>query len=340
MRFFLRSSTWKLGLGLAISLSVLLWMYFTLDWRDVGLKLSRCHLWVVLPSLLLVGLQFLLRAARWRYLLAEGEITPLRERFDALMVGTFATFVLPLRAGEFVRPLLLARRLSLSFSKCFASIVIERFFDLSAVLLLFAVLLSRISSLEPWICRGAYSLSLLAAAILAFMLVGAFAPAPITRLTACLCRALPSRLHNLGERFVTDLLEGAAVLRQGRNLLMVVWLSGLVWVTTLLQHYVFLYFLDVQPGAWLALAVVVVSALAIAVPSAPGFLGVYEAGWIAAMTLFGHTPEEATAYAVITHIFSFGCFVGYGTWALFRYQLSLSELSSGGDSQDAGDLER
>ena len=71
----------------------------------------------------------------------QGEQVPLRRLFDAFMVGVFATFLLPFRAGEFVRPYYLKRYSHYSFLTCFVSVVVERFFDLATVLLGFAVML-------------------------------------------------------------------------------------------------------------------------------------------------------------------------------------------------------
>ena len=69
--------------GLAVSLAVFVWMYLALNWREIGNILLRSHLWVLLPSLVLMAVQFLARSIRWRYLLADGDGIPLRERFDA-----------------------------------------------------------------------------------------------------------------------------------------------------------------------------------------------------------------------------------------------------------------
>jgi glycosyltransferase 2 family protein len=328
LRHLLNSKTCQFCLSLAVSLAVLFWMYLALDWSDVWGKLQRAHLWVLLPSLALMAIQFLLRAARWRYLLSGGEAISVRERFDAIMVGNFATFVLPLRAGEFVRPLMLSRRCRLGFSQCFVSIVIERFFDLSAVLLLFGILLTHVNDLNPWIYRGAYSLSLLAAGIFVLMAIGSLAPAAILCLTDWAFRLLPQKAAQLGTKFVKDILEGLAVLHRHNNLTMVILFTVLVWGISVLQQYVYLYLLDVPPTLWLSLASLVIVALAIAAPSAPGFLGVFEAGWIAALVLFGCSAEDGAAYAVISHLFCLLIYAGYGLFVLFKYQLSLRELRS------------
>ena len=56
------------------------------------------------------------------------------------MIGFAASAVLPARAGEVIRPYLLARREGLSATAAFATIIVERILDLVAVLLLLAAL--------------------------------------------------------------------------------------------------------------------------------------------------------------------------------------------------------
>ena len=65
---------------------------------------------------------------------------PVTGLFSPLMVGYMAN-ILPARAGEFIRAYLLGKKHGIPFSGAFASIVVERLFDIVAVLLLFQLLL-------------------------------------------------------------------------------------------------------------------------------------------------------------------------------------------------------
>ena len=75
------------------------------------------------------------------YLLAPIGPTRFRTVFRATIIGFAALAVLPARAGDVLRPYLVARQEGLSLSSAFATIVIERVLDLIAVLLLLAVYL-------------------------------------------------------------------------------------------------------------------------------------------------------------------------------------------------------
>ena len=57
------------------------------------------------------------------------------------VIGFGASAVLPARAGEVIRPYLLARQEGLSATAAFATIIVERILDLVAVLVLLAAFL-------------------------------------------------------------------------------------------------------------------------------------------------------------------------------------------------------
>jgi uncharacterized protein (TIRG00374 family) len=320
----------QIAFGLAITAAVLVWMKSALDWPEVMRELRQVHYWVLIPATLILALHVVFRAMRWHYLLSAA--TPLRLRFDSIMLGNFATFILPLRAGEFVRPYLLSRRSEESFTRAFASVVMERFFDLATVLILFSVMISRFEHSQDWIQKGARGLSLLAAIIFALMFVACFFPLFARRLLELPLRIVPGAFRQRAELMVQELLEGAAVLRDKKRFAAVVVLSALVWGSACLQYYLFLFLLD-TPASWsLGVTIVVAIALAVAAPSAPGFLGVYEAGCIVAFAVFGLGKAPATAYALVTHAFQFFIYVAYGLFVLLRYHMSFSQLREGAET--------
>src|SRR5688572_22864444 len=67
-----------------------------------------------------------LRALRWQYLLAPIGHARFAPAFRSTTIGFAASAVLPARAGEVIRPYLLARHEGLSATATFATIIIER----------------------------------------------------------------------------------------------------------------------------------------------------------------------------------------------------------------------
>src|SRR5688572_33126087 len=80
---------------------------------------------------------FVVRAERWKYLLEPLGPTRFRTVFRTTVIGFAASAVLPARAGEVIRPYLLARQEGLSATATFATIIIERLLDaITCVMLL------------------------------------------------------------------------------------------------------------------------------------------------------------------------------------------------------------
>lgn len=323
----------KFWVGIGISACLVLWLIYTNKWSDVGAQLLNIRVWILLPAILMFVAHFLLRAVRWQLLLGEKVVHSEKRLwllYDGMMVGNLATFILPLRIGEFVRPYMLSRCSSHSFATSFVSVVLERFFDLSSVLFTFGILLfilDQSHAIDPIVYKGAFLLAGVAVSIFLFIAAAVYLPRQLMRVAAFFLAWLPEKLRNGIQKFLEEFLAGAAVLKSGSLLLQVIMWSALVWGSTFVRFWVSLAaFPTIEPTIILSVTAGVLVSLAIAAPSAPGFVGVYEAGCIAAFALFGLSKESATAYAIVTHLLEYLLVVFFGMLALFRNDLRFGEL--------------
>ena len=127
--------TWA-GVGLSIGC-----LYIALrgtDLRAIGSTLAGAHLWFVLPLVAAQVLFYALKAWRWRLLLKPIQSTPTRKLVAPMMIGFMGNNLLPAHLGEFIRMFLGARLLKLAPSQLLATLVLERMFDFTAVLVFFA----------------------------------------------------------------------------------------------------------------------------------------------------------------------------------------------------------
>jgi uncharacterized protein (TIRG00374 family) len=242
------------------------------------------------------------------------------------MVGNFASFVLPLRAGEFIRPYMLSRETRFTFSTGFMSVVVERFFDLSAVLLTFACVVFIIPQIPEVVFLGAWLLGGLAIAIFIFMALGSFFPEFVLSIVRFCCSFVPDGLGKFIEKLSGDLLEGASVLKSVRRLSMVTLYTVAVWFTAYASFYVTLLLFRLPPSWEVAITVAVVTALAVALPSAPGFVGVYQSACKLTFPLFGLSPDVAVAYSLVSHALQYVIFIGYGLYVLKSRGMSFGDM--------------
>ncbi len=326
MKRVIESKKFHYFTGIAISGAILVWLLASMDWKKVISALAEVQLWPFIPATVLFLGHLFLRAWRWKYLLPGEEKPPIPLLFDCLTTGNLASYVLPLRAGEFVRPYMLTRKTKIAFPTTFTSIVIERFFDLSLVLMSFALMIAFVPGIPAIIYKGAFALGALAIAILLFLITGAFLPFQVQRVAAFVLQPLPEALRKKIERFLDGLLSATAVVRNPRRLAIIIAMSIAVWASIYLCYQVFIALFGISGTLWMGTAVGVITALAVAAPSAPGFIGVYEAGCIAALVLFGVNEETGVAFAIITHAYQYLLIVGLGFFSLYRQNLRFSDV--------------
>jgi uncharacterized membrane protein YbhN (UPF0104 family) len=75
-------------------------------------------------------------------------------------------------------------------------------------------------------------------------------------------------------------------------------------------------------------------ALAVAAPSVPGFLGVFQLGCVAAFKLFSYPAAAAQVYSIVTHGLTYLFIVGTGTIILMSRNLNLLELKRAVEKTD------
>lgn len=318
----------QIGVGCAVSGSMLYLAFKDVQVSQLRESFSQIAWWPIFPFLGLFALHYFFRSLRWRYLLPEtqGEGPTLRQLFDSMILGNLATCILPFRLGEFIRPLVLSRWTQYSFASAFVSVVIERFFDLSAVLISFVVLVQLLPGVPQWLHVAAYSLGGLSGGLLLFLVGGCLVPKPINYMVAVCVKPLPEKVANFVTRFSSDLIKGAAVIHTPKRLLSVLVLTACVWITAYLQFNALLFMFPYNNSFLLSVALGVFVALAIALPSAPGFVGVFQIGCVAACSLFSYPDAAAKVYSLVVHALTYILFISLGFWLLAVHDLNLFEL--------------
>ncbi len=120
---------------------VLLALFFRgVEWHSLGAALGSARPGYLAGVLVSTLVTYAARSWRWGDLLAPLVKVRFGQLFSATMVGFMTGLFIP-RAGEVVRPYLIARRHGIRTSAAFASIILERLLDLITVLSLFGLYL-------------------------------------------------------------------------------------------------------------------------------------------------------------------------------------------------------
>jgi glycosyltransferase 2 family protein len=327
MTAIVRSKIFHILLGFSVSAVIIGWLIYSLNWQEVATKLVGINYWALLPLILISFIHFFLRAYRWRYLLPVTQDNPtIINLFGSMMVGNLATFILPLRAGEFVRPYMLTMFSRHSFSIGLASVVIERFLDLSMVLISFAITVSFVPELPTWVYQSSVALGILAVLLLLFIVAGAIFQNLVMHIVDRMLKIIPQSLRKFARSFISDLLAGTKVISNPINLARVVLLTIVIWTTCFASFYITFSFFSMQYSWLLSVTLGVIVALAVAAPSAPGFLGAYQLGCIVSFALFGLGREEAVAYSIVSHLFQYAFIITVAGVFLVTRNIKLSQV--------------
>src|SRR6266567_5144853 len=120
----------RTALVLALTIGLLAFFLRGVDLGGVWAATRHADARLLVLAVCVTLTTYALRAFRWQYLLAAIGPTHFLTAFRTTVIGFSASFLLPARPGEILRPYLLARREGLPPTAAFATIILERLLDL------------------------------------------------------------------------------------------------------------------------------------------------------------------------------------------------------------------
>jgi hypothetical protein len=299
----------KVWLGIAITAIAMWFAVRDVDPAAVWAEFRRADLVVLLgvsvPSYLLV---VWLRALRWRHLTNPISVMPRGALFRATAVGFMANNVFPLRMGEIVRSWYLGRECGVRPAAIFGTVVLERVIDTLMLILLALAVISFSAGDESGVWRRGLLLLLPVAGLPFLMLFWLrIAPDQVTAIGSFLARPLPLHVREMARHQLETFTHGLGALRGGSHLFWIGFHSLSIWlVASTLPILAAFWSLDVEfdsarealVASWMTLAAV---GIAVALPSAPGFFGVYHSACRLVLERFGMAPEMAVALGTLLH---------------------------------------
>ncbi len=322
------------AVAIALSIAAIAWFLWGVDWQLLGDELASVRVgWVALAAGLLLG-EFAIRALRWKVLLRPlGRNARVIDLWAAQVIGAAVNTVLPARLGEVAKPVVAARRTGHPIVAVVATSVMERVYDLFGlvtILLLMVVVLPAEGSAEgELVTRLKLYGGLAGAAAIVAMSIFFFLA---TRKVAA--RGIFERIVGLapapvGRPFLSlfdGFVAGLGNARDARGLWQAGLLSIWMWANGALAIFMLFKAFDMDLPFGAACFVAVAIALAVVVPQAPGFIGVFHAVILKTMMLWGQPLAAGQGFALIFWAVSFVPVTAVGLLAIWREGLSLSSL--------------
>jgi uncharacterized protein (TIRG00374 family) len=328
-----------------LTLALLGWFFRQADLSQVWREIREAKPWALALLLGITGLTYLLRALRWQFLLRPLGPTRLSQAFRTTVMGFAANTVLPLRAGEMVRPYLLARREGLSVPATITTIILERLLDLMTVLVflgLFVVFfdpgLDRVNAaVYKSVKLGGLVGALGSGAVLLVLGLNAVRPVLTHRLVDACLRVVPVRFRSRLSALIYGLLDGLAVTRDLTRLAQAIalsfplWLSIAtgIWLVTVAFHMTVPF-----TGSFLIMALLTVG---VAAPTPGAVGGFHEAFRIGTAVFYGVDNDRAVGAAIVLHAASFIPVTLLGGLFMMQDGLNLARVRGLGDEARAAE---
>jgi uncharacterized protein (TIRG00374 family) len=308
----------RIGLMLLPLLLSVVFLYLAfrgVDWARLVKTLRQGQAEIVGLACVTVTISYFVRGLRWRVLLAgEGRIGTAPVVW-ASMAGNLGNCVLPARAGDLIRSVLLGRHANLSASYVLATALLERLVDVVALVAITFVALTVLGTVPGWLLTMAQGM----AALGLIGLVGLLAVRRFDRWFRALVARLPvpAWLRGRGEALAAQFVLGLGTLRDRRQILAFTALTAIIWLLDLLVAMTVgqAFGLPLQaPQAMLLLAAL---GLASAVPSTPGFVGIYQFVAVTVLVPLGFSQDQALVQVIALQGVVFGVVIVWGILGLW-----------------------
>lgn len=305
-----------LWLGIVVTVGAIAFTLRGISLREVGSALAHADpLWLLGVAVPANVLSLWVRGLRWKHLASHLARITAPSAYRATAIGYLVNNLLPLRIGEIVRAWVLARESGGGTTALFGTVLLERVID--AVVLL---------AIAAWVVGRRVDLGFLIA-LLAVPLAGIALLKWRPRLLLGAAHAVGHALLPAGpaaraDELLQELADGLAGLTGVRRIAAVAGWSFVLWGVAV--PLTFLGPIRALPiglagpaeeffASYLSMLYV---AIAVAVPSAPGFFGVFHAACREALGPLGVSPDLALAMGTLAHVVFWLTYVVCGLFAL------------------------
>ncbi len=322
-------------LGLFLGAFFLYLSFRDVSWMELKNGMLEMKPVYLIPAFFLMLSVQLVRALRFRIIVSPFCNLSVKSSWHLLNIWAGAGSLLPARLGEFLRPYLLQQQ-GVSFTSSFGAVIVERFFDLSGLLLLLGIVLWRTPEIPHMYSWFGFLMLVMLLIGYAFILFALVHREKVDVWTAKILGLLPHKAAGFIGSLLKKLLDGFGIMSGLKKVIILFGYSVLLWLLFATLTYVFLTAFSINAPFLTAVTIQVFICFGVALPSAPGFIGTFHAACRYALALFGIQAIAAVSFATVYHIFTMVVNIGLTVYSYlagnFRFDRALIFKSKESDS--------
>lgn len=312
----LRPLYWLVALAFAGGL--LVYSLRGVEWKRVGFLLLHANVALVGLLLAISTSTLFLRAMRWRVLLSHEGGVPVSTAFWATCTGYFGNLFLPARAGEVMRSFMINAGSRLSKSYVLTTALSERAVDALVLVSISAVVLLTMQSRPGWFAAAARPFGIIAlcaaAGIAILPLLEPFCKRLLHRLP------VPDRLRASMEHILEQALLAMRSFHNPARLSRYAAYTAAIWSLDALTTIAGCRALGLVVSPAVAFLLITGLGLGSALPSTPGYVGIYQFVAVTVLVPFGISHTDAIAYILFAQAFQYVLIGSLGLIGLNRYR--------------------
>lgn len=314
------SSRSALFLAIAVCLAGAL-LYFSLrkvDWRQVWSAISHCRVPLLLASLAISFASYFLRGLRWRVLLNTQAHLPVFTVFWANSAGYLGNNVLPARAGELIRTAMVSSQSRLSKTFVLTTALAERMMDAIVLVVSGTVVLRFVPNKPGWLANISSPLLILGCvAALAIISIPLF-EGPAHQLMEKL--PVPERFAHRMESAIEHIAAGVRSFHDPSRFSGFLLLTVAIWGLDAYGATILARALGMHMSIAVALLLLVGLGVGSALPSTPGYIGIFQFVAVTVLVPFHFTHSAAIAYILVAQAVGLAVTGVLGSIGLLQYR--------------------
>jgi len=311
-----RKSIWYGLLSAALAVVLLYYALRGVEWLRVWTTITHARWQFLLAACLTTSFAFLLRSLRWRILLNTDAHFDVATVFEATMAGYLGNSFLPARAGEFIRSYIVSSRSSLTKTYVFTTALSERMVDAIVLVLASSVVLLGVNPKPSWLGDMSRTTAVIAGAGLLTIVIVPHTGDLVERLLRRI--PMPPGLRTRLMELAAQILLGLRTFHSLTRLAGFGFFTVLIWSVDCVTAVLGAHALGIDLPFRVALLLLAGMGLGSALPSTPGYVGIYQFVTVSILTPFGVSQDAALAYSFVSQAMGYVVVLTLGLPVLFR----------------------
>jgi len=306
-----------------------------IDFTNLGRILLHLKPIPLILGFLVTPIHCLVRSHRWGIMVKHMSKLKLFDGFSIIMVSYFTNSILPLRIGEVVRGVLLGRRIKITNSAGLGTVALDRALDMVSLLVVI-IITGLLFDFPAEIGYAAWLLSAISLIMILIIAAMILFKERHGNLPNRLLEWLPVGIGRRILSIINQFISGFAALKSPANYFLIVADSVIIWGLYAAQVLLVMIAFNLPANypviaaepVMTSFVILVIAALVLSVPSAPGGIGTFHAAVIFGLALFGVGTDEAAGFAFIIHAITIIFYIFVGFPFMWREGLKLVHLRS------------